>query len=535
MQIIMKKYLTLIALTLFFSYPSFAKSLPPFLPQNGLVAWMPFDGNANDESGNNNNGTFIKATPTNDRLGNPNSAYSFNGNAKQYIMCTNANLPMGSSARTISMWMNYAGVVASGESLTALGYGQQTDGNSSMVGLYQGKVRFMTWAYDFDVNYNYVSNTWMHVAVTYDGTTAKMYVNGNIIGSGNYSNWNTLASSKFFIGTRPDSLNSFFNGKLDNIGIWNRALTASEVSTVYQEKLPDPLPSYLPQTGLLAWFPFNGNANDESGNGNDAVANTAQLTTDVKGNTNKAYQFDASLGQYIKCTNVNMPKLKSNRTFSMWLKPDAAITSAETMTSFGYGAQVSGAAQMLGLWQGKHRYMSWGSDLDIMINYNTSNWYHFVSTYDGIKAKVYLNGVALDSAQMSAWNTANSTYLFIGTRPDALNSFFNGKIDDIGVWGRVLNQAEISQLYNGPLSYTHELKAKENFRLYPNPTKDFVTIEISKNLSNSEAQVFNLAGQLVLQDYLNEHMQLDLQSLPKGLYFLRFKDLDQPGIKIVKE
>ena len=54
------------------------------------------------------------------------------------------------------------------------------------------------------------------------------------------------------------------------------------------------IPSYVPTNGLVGWWPFNGNANDESGNGNDGVVNGATLTEDRFGNVDKAYSFDGS-------------------------------------------------------------------------------------------------------------------------------------------------------------------------------------------------------------------------------------------------
>lgn len=532
----MKNIAILLVLTFSNFHNIFSKSLPPYLPQNGLIAWLPFNGNANDESGNNNNGTFIKATLGKDRFGNLNSAYDFDGLKGQYIIGNNSNLPNGKFSRSFAMWVNYMGVAASGETLTLFSYGQQSNQGSSMLGLYQGKVRFISWENELDVNYDYKVNSWMHIVGTFDGTIAKLYVDGILIGFGNYATWNTLNSTNFFIGTRPDSLNSFFNGSIDDIGIWNRALSSNEIQTLYQSKLPDELPAYLPKTGLLAWFPFNGSAIDESGNGNDVISNSAQLTTDVNNMPNKAYQFNAKEGQFIKCLNANMPTLKSNRTFSMWLKADAPYTISETMTAFGYGNQSTGASQMLGYFQGKHRYMGWGNDLDIVINYNTDDWYHYVATYDGIQAKVYLNGVALDSLKMYNWNTSNSTYLHIGTRPDGINSFFNGKIDDIGIWSRVLSRAEIIQLHFGPITSTHEFSSKKyGLIVSPNPAKDFVTIKSENEFDAREVVIFNLLGEVVLHDQLDVNKQLNLQGFPKGLYFLRFKDLDQPGIKIIKE
>ena len=54
------------------------------------------------------------------------------------------------------------------------------------------------------------------------------------------------------------------------------------------------IPEYIPTDGLVAWYPFNGNVNDESGNGNDGVSDGAALTADRDGNLNSAYAFDGS-------------------------------------------------------------------------------------------------------------------------------------------------------------------------------------------------------------------------------------------------
>ena len=58
---------------------TFGQTVPSYIPTSGLVGWWPFNGNANDESGNGNNGMVNGATLTSDRFGNTNSAYNFNG------------------------------------------------------------------------------------------------------------------------------------------------------------------------------------------------------------------------------------------------------------------------------------------------------------------------------------------------------------------------------------------------------------------------------------------------------------------------
>ena len=81
---------SLIAALLLAASSAFAQ-VPSYVPTNGLVGWWPFNGNANDESGNGNNGTVNGATLTSDRFGSINSAYSFNG-INNNVTTNSANL-----------------------------------------------------------------------------------------------------------------------------------------------------------------------------------------------------------------------------------------------------------------------------------------------------------------------------------------------------------------------------------------------------------------------------------------------------------
>ena len=96
----MKRLLLLI--TICISSVSFGQ-VPSYVPTNGLVGWWGFNGNANDESGNGNNGTVNGPTLTNDRFGNPNSAYDFDGSTGNHI-----EIPFSSSLNSIqnAFWRN---------------------------------------------------------------------------------------------------------------------------------------------------------------------------------------------------------------------------------------------------------------------------------------------------------------------------------------------------------------------------------------------------------------------------------------------
>ncbi|MFM7978911.1 MAG: hypothetical protein ACKPKO_06305, partial [Candidatus Fonsibacter sp.] len=97
-----KNLLLGIAIEIGTSFATVAQNVPSYMPTNGLVGWWPFNGNANDESGNNHNGTVNGATLTSDRFGNVNSAYSFDG-INDYIVTSNINNGIPGDY-TLSVW-----------------------------------------------------------------------------------------------------------------------------------------------------------------------------------------------------------------------------------------------------------------------------------------------------------------------------------------------------------------------------------------------------------------------------------------------
>ena len=104
----MKNKLLLIAMGFALTTQMTMAQVPSYVPTNGLVAYYPFDGNANDDSGNGNNGTVNGATLTTDRFGNANSAYSFDG--QSYIRVPHTNmLNFGTGDYSLSVWANKSG------------------------------------------------------------------------------------------------------------------------------------------------------------------------------------------------------------------------------------------------------------------------------------------------------------------------------------------------------------------------------------------------------------------------------------------
>jgi hypothetical protein len=245
-----KKLLMTAMLTLGFTAATMAQNVPSYVPTNGLVGWWPFTGNSNDLSVNTNNGTVTGATLTADRFGNPNNAYSFNGTSSNSIDIPH-NASFDVSNVTISAWYNaidYGVNITSYKRLIVSKREWGGWGNSFEVNIeapFSGTVNKMQACWTINgVNSiltfedgSLLTNTWSHFVYTHDNDSAKIYLNGDLVQSMAISGGLTYNTLPVRFGGRPSDGWHPFNGDLDDIGIWNRALTACEVQDLYSSQL----------------------------------------------------------------------------------------------------------------------------------------------------------------------------------------------------------------------------------------------------------------------------------------------------------
>ncbi len=228
---------------------------PSTFPNDGLVARYNFNGNANDESGHNLNGTIYLASLTTDRNGNSNSAYQFSyqksvfGQRNNEIYVANSPL-LDNNKLTVSIWIYPTAYFWTGNA---------QDPNTAIIRRSEngyanpsGEV----WGLDFNqsnltaglvgINNTHINlsvstislNQWSHIAFSYDGATLKIYVNGILKGSQVGVITLNSGNSGISIGD-SNQANGYwypFNGKLDDIALWNRALSSEELQKVYNSK-----------------------------------------------------------------------------------------------------------------------------------------------------------------------------------------------------------------------------------------------------------------------------------------------------------
>ena len=222
----MKKqnYFKTIFLLLLFSI-NITAQVPAYVPTNGLVGWWPFTGNANDLSGNNNNGTVNGAILTTDRIANSNCAYSFNGSSS--TINHNTQLIPSNSSFAISFWVKPILNNALQEFMS-----QNTALNAFYVGVNGNNMRCGdNWQ---TTGVIVVNNLWAHYVIVRDfGVNVKIYRNAILVAtSPSDITLGGNLTDPLVIGKQYNNA-EYYAGVFDDFGIWNRALSSCEINQLY--------------------------------------------------------------------------------------------------------------------------------------------------------------------------------------------------------------------------------------------------------------------------------------------------------------
>lgn len=221
--------------------------------------------------------------------------------------------------------------------------------------------------------------------------------------------------------------------------------------------------------GIVAWYPFNGNPNDESGNGNDGVNNGAVLAQDRNGENNKAYYFSGNGCSTRIDVNVDTSSIETNNSFSfsLWYRHNGNGCSGPRLLEFWPGGDIYGKFTVNtnkgpgNTFNPNIDYRSSEGRMGVMWNLEPDQWTHLVYTIDQEEFKIYQNGVLYNTSQL--YKDTDETYYMnsgqtSGTIKLAQNGAFgrmnhsawdaiDGYLDDIGIWNRVLTDCEVEWLY----------------------------------------------------------------------------------------
>ena len=233
-------------------------------------------------------------------------------------------------------------------------------------------------------------------------------------------------------------------------------LTALAVGLGMTANLMAQVPSYVPANGLVAWYPFNGNATDESGNGNNGTVNGATLTTDRFGNNNSAYHFNNSGN--IQAGEIQFQNyLGSGFTISYWFTMEDSVVSNNRHFLISNYDGINGLQIEYGpsTTNTLRHSLRTGSSTPPEINYHESfqifnNWKHAIFVWSPTQMKTYINGVLTNQTtgnQISNLSVCCNIKTRLGSQWNNTSNHM-GKLDDVGIWNRALTPQEISDLYN---------------------------------------------------------------------------------------
>ncbi len=267
------------------------------------------------------------------------------------------------------------------------------------------------------------------------------------------------------IGVGGNQTTNFFNGKIDDLRIYNRALSSTEITALYkygQSKMDSsqtaaPTTGNNLKTGLVGWWTMDGpdttavTTKDKSGSGNNG---TLTAVTFVSGKVGQALNFNGSSGKVDVGNKSQLSFGTGNFSIATWVKPNGSNLSYSAIVSkysvgFGYFITLNGFIPRIFLNDsvpaaGNYLWSDCGTTG--LVN---NKWSQFVVTFQrNGNAVCYINGVSTGVLDISTenGNLDNTEHFVIGEElPDT--TYFKGGIDDVRVYNRVLSQAEVTELY----------------------------------------------------------------------------------------
>ena len=544
---------------------------------NGLVASYPFSGDATDASGNGLNGTVTTGyagwgggtpTLTADRFGNADKAYYFDQGGNIEVPYSTILNP---GSMSLSWWIYMEERLNNDYMISMQGW------NCYKVNLQtENKVFFTTKAQDPDnpgefkisdrdhAGDGLVAEQWYHLAVSFGGGHMKFYIDGVMV-----KDWDDVPNGDIVdISADPHNLvfgqekptseytdqsgdGEYFKGTMDDFRIYNRVLTDAEVVALFE------LTEVDLDDGLVASYPFSGDATDASGNGLNGTVTTGYagwgggtptLTADRFGNADKAYYFDQGGNIEVPYSTILNP---GSMSLSWWIYMEERLNNDYMISMQGWNCYKVNLQT-----ENKVFFTTKAQDPDNPGEFKISDrdhagdglvaeqWYHLAVSFGGGHMKFYIDGVMVKD-----WDDVpNGDIVDISADPHNLvfgqekptseytdqsgdGEYFKGKIDDIMIYNRVLSDAEVLALSDIVVSVEEPIAINRAFELsqnYPNPFSSSTTIEFNlKEEGLTTLKVYNTVGQevatLISEKLMPGTYQYtwDADKMSSGVYFYR--------------
>ena len=422
-----------------------------------LVGYWPLhDKNATDYSGNNNHGTLNGGVTTGVAGKAGLQAMSFDGNDDvvdiPYSYCSD----FGSSSFSIAGWIkvNSDGRIVDNrnESSGFVGTYFNISGGNLEFGIDDGSTSEIVVEGSIDVN----DGEWHHVVAMRDNSSngLRLFVDGEEDSNTTYTDTsggsidtygsishsqNTQIGAEYVVsdGTYAGHIKSVIN----NVRIYNRGLSSSEIKKLYRGGSGDFARPPTDSDGGVAYYPLDGNADDQWSTNNGTVNGATFTDNSVRG---KAVNFDSGNNEYI---NLPFSSPSDSFTISTWVNPDSLsnynrIISAENGAVELYTESdgdikfrwSNGSSTYYGLGEGDY-------------SNGTGSWSHICMAYDysSSETRAYINSSLVRTVSSSGSMTSSSAIEF--GRSYNSSNYYDGQMDDVRIYSQALTPQQIFQLY----------------------------------------------------------------------------------------
>lgn len=436
---------------------------------NGLVGHWTFDGpdmlqNVADVSGQGNHGALQGQTSTTTAPGRIGQALEFDGVDDYVVISDNSSLHL--TNMTLSAWVYDDGTDTSNNKMIFDG---AQSWNADGYVLYRDGSRFISLNIDgteVDSTNQLPQNQWVLVTATYDGSVFKIYLDGTVDNSAVQTATIDNQVTDRRIGGQVKSFSQssrYWSGQLDDVRIYNRALSADEVKALYDgtkgshinvtrtDRLTD---------GLVGHWTFDGphmlqNVADVSGQGNHGNLQGQTSTTTAIGKIGQGLEFDATDDVIVINDSAALDaQFDDDFSICVWFKP----LSFPIAGDYGLVEKLDNADIWWRFYYGDLLFfetddgttkITTTSATDFDTDFASSQWHHACATREqGANQIVYING-ASDSSDATQANTLQDDDDTLRIGGNAFNSHWsNSALDDVRIYNRALSADEVKELYN---------------------------------------------------------------------------------------
>jgi len=288
------------------------------------------------------------------------------------------------------------------------------------------------------------------------------------------------------------------------------------------------VPNYVPSNGLVGWWPFNGNANDESGNGNNGTVNGATLTADRFGISNMAYSFDG-INDYISTDRSGYTTF----SISLWCKlPSPAMPVNPLVDGFDsyYDIYFTQSKLYYATFTSLNQY----TNIDCIVTPSIGQWQHLVFVYSNNSISVYSNSSLAGTYNVQPLSGTAGNHNF-GASLTGTDQYLNGCLDDIGIWNRALTAIEVNNLFNeGNVGIGDQIQ-NNSISIFPNPAQNVINVMADNKFLSEIYSIYDNRGKVVLTGKLNsQNTTIELGNLSGGIYMFSVGE-NMQTFKIIKE